>query len=291
MPTDWRAISDICNKFVHEKCSWAAPATITKSWPLIDWGCKKFTVKNLQNDASLLETLCWNHGVQYWLLFKLIAYKVTIWLHHEHTSVNSKIILDLSNNIGSKCHRKKKVTARHPQGSPPTGLPKAFLLMWIWLLLEGGQAPALRTPPWVRRILSPDPWSHYCATFRPQYALLFQFVRNCCRCMQLCCRPIWFLFGLIAIIFDAIISFLLSSSYALLSINLLGSSSAAFVFRLLADQKLRGPTSNDRLHGSFGSQSYWTGFTGSLMLGETLRLLFGCLGPANYRSRHVAVGS
>jgi len=92
-------------------------------------------------------------------------------------------------------------------------------------------------------------------------------------------------------------SFLLSSSYALLSINLLGSSSAAFVFRLLADQKLRGPiTSNDRLHGSLGvgSQSYWTGFTGSLMLGETLRLLqadslFGCLGPANYRSRYMTV--
>ena len=75
-------------------------------------------------------------------------------------------------------------------------------------------------------------------------------------------------------------SFLLSYGYALLSINLLGSSSAAFVFRLLADHKLRGPiTSNDRLHGSLGvgSQSYWTGFTGSLMLGETLRLLQGVL--------------
>ena len=66
-----------------------------------------------------------------------------------------------------RCLTVPSVTARHPQGPPLPGLPKAFLLMWIWLLLEGGQAPAHRTLPWVRRILFPDPGSHYCATFRP----------------------------------------------------------------------------------------------------------------------------
>ena len=51
----------------------------------------------------------------------------------------------------------------------------------------------------------PGPWKPLLYHFSAHHAVLFQFVRNCCRCIQLCCRPIWFLFGLISIIFDAII--------------------------------------------------------------------------------------
>ena len=55
----------------------------------------------------------------------------------------------------------------------------------------------------------PGTWKPLLRHFSAHHAVLFQFVRNCCRCIQLCCRPIWFLFGLIAIIFGAIIFLLI----------------------------------------------------------------------------------
>ena len=45
-------------------------------------GCKKITIKNLQNRGSFLNNW-YNNGVQYLLLF--IAVKVTVWLHSECT--------------------------------------------------------------------------------------------------------------------------------------------------------------------------------------------------------------
>jgi len=55
----------------------------------------------------------------------------------------------------------------------------------------------------------PGLWKPLLCHFSAHHAVLFQFVRNCCRCIQLCCGPIWFLFGLTAIIFDAIIVLLI----------------------------------------------------------------------------------
>ena len=82
----------------------------------------------------------------------------------------------------------------------------------------------------------PGPWKPLLCHFSAQYGVLFQFVRNCCRCIQLCCRPIWFLFGLLAIVFGVIILLLIK-----FCLSTFKYKSSRFFFSRFRLQALSGP--------------------------------------------------
>ena len=101
------------------------------------------------------------------------------------------------------------VTARHPQGPPPPGLAKSVLVDVN--MASSGRRSSSGSPYSTlgEEDPFPGPWKPLLCHFSAHHAVLFQFVRNCCRCIQLCCRPIWFLFGLLAIVFDVMILLLI----------------------------------------------------------------------------------
>jgi len=126
-------------------------------------------------------------------------------------------------------HLVSAVTARHPQGPPPPGLPSPgsaiprvrhsqgpppqacqSVLVDVNMASSGRRSsPGSPYSTLGEEDPFPGPWKPLLCHFSAHHAVLFQFVRNCCRCIQLCCRPIWFLFGLIAIVFDVIIPLLI----------------------------------------------------------------------------------